>query len=264
MKYRKLQHTRVKVGGTSAKRNSRFRAWHRRLGLFSCLFILLLSLTGILINHAHHIGLDKRGVEIDWLLDFYGIGLPAKINHFTHLPYPLVGIDNQLWLEDRLILESSLPVLGALWYQKQIIAADGKQLYIFDHLGQLLETQGESNGLTPPLLSLSISNEERVLLNTQQGLLLSDHQLLDWQSVDEVVAVNLSPDLPQVQAFDISPKLLTLSRSQHLSWERVILDLHSGRLFGAWAIWLWDLFALALVVLTLSGIWVWQHKKLRR
>jgi hypothetical protein len=209
-------------------------------------------------------GLDKSGVKINWLLDFYGIGLPSKINYFTRLPSPLVGIDNQLWLEDRLILESSLPVLWALWYQKQIIAIDVKQLYIFDNLGQLLETQGSSSGLTPPLSNLSISSDNRVLLHTQQGPLLSDQQLLDWQSADETAPDNSSGDVSIAQALDISPKLLTLSRSQHLSWERVILDLHSGRLFGAWAIWLWDLFALALLILALSGIWMWQHKNLRR
>ena len=221
-------------------------------------------MTGVLINHAHHMGLDKRGVKIDWLLDFYGISLPSKINHFTHLPSPLVGIDNQLWLEDRLILESSLPVLWALWYQKQIIAIDARQLYIFDHLGQLLETQGSSSGLTPPLSNLSISIDNRVLLHTKEGPLRSDQQLLDWQSTDETAPDNPSRYVSIAHALDINPKLLTLSRSEHLSWERVILDMHSGRLFGAWAIWLWDLFALALMLLTLSGIWMWQNKKFRR
>jgi hypothetical protein len=264
VKYHKLQRANSIPSRRSASRNSRYRAWHRRLGLASCLFILLLSLTGILINHAHQIGLDKRGVQLDWLLDFYGIGQPNKINRFALLPSPLIGIDNQLWMEDTFILESSLPLLAALWYQQQIVAIDAKQLYIFDHLGQLLETQNSSSGLTPPLSGLFLTNGSELVLATQSGLLLADKYLLDWRSIDTTDLDKLAPALSIPQTIDLSPQHLTLSRSRHLSWERVVLDLHSGRLFGTWALWLWDLFAVALVVLTLSGLWMWRHKKSKR
>lgn len=217
-----------------------------------------------MINHAHHMGLDKRGVKIEWLLDYYGIGQPGRINNFAVIPSSLVGIDNQLWLDNSLILESALPVQAAIWYQEQIIAIDAKQLYIFNHLGQLLETQNSSSGLTPPLKNLSVTGDNLVLLLTQDGPLIADQLLIDWRSVDLTLTDKQPSHQPDAQATALSPDLVTLSRSKHLSWERVMLDLHSGRLFGDWSIWLWDLFALALVVLTLSGLWMWQHKKFRR
>ena len=168
-----------------------------------------------------------------------------------------------MWLDDKLILESSLPLLAALPYQQQIVAIDATQLYIFDQDGQLLEVQNSSTGLSPPLTDLLLSEDDTLLLNTQNGVLLGDEQLLEWRRVESVVLDNVI-QANSLQSTTLSPAQLTRVRSKHLAWERVILDLHSGRLFGSWAIWLWDLFALALVVLTLSGIWMWQHKKVIR
>ncbi|WP_340679579.1 PepSY-associated TM helix domain-containing protein [Paraglaciecola sp.] len=242
--------------------NHTFRTWHRRLGLATCLLLIVLALSGVLINHAHQMGLDQRGVKISWLLDYYGIGQPRNIMQFSQDPASLIAIDNQLWLDQQFLLESTVPVLAAVWYQQQIIAIDAKQLYIFDRQGQLLETQNDSSGLTPPLVDLSISAKGEPLLSTQHGLLIADEQLLDWQSVDaNDTAVG---DSSMSQATTINPDLLIQARSRHLTWERVILDLHSGRLFGAWALWLWDFVALVILFLSLSGLWMWRHKKFRR
>lgn len=263
MKTHKFHRAPALTGRKTKNNHSRYRSWHRRLGLSTCVLLLLLAVTGILINHAHHLGLDKQGVEVNWLLDYYGIGQPNNIKTFALQPSPLLGIDNQLWLDDKLILESSLPLLAALPYQQQIVAIDATQLYIFDQQGQLLEVQNSSTGLSPPLTDILLNQDEVLLLNTQNGWLLGDEQLLDWRSV-ESDSIDKIMALTPLQTTSLSPAQLTRVRSKHLAWERVILDLHSGRLFGSWAIWLWDLFALALVVLTLSGIWMWQHKKVRR
>jgi hypothetical protein len=49
-----------------------------------------------------------------------------------------------------------------------------------------------------------------------------------------------------------------------LTWERVLLDLHAGRLFGRLGPWLVDAVAIALVALALSGIALWVKQRLRR
>jgi hypothetical protein len=53
-------------------------------------------------------------------------------------------------------------------------------------------------------------------------------------------------------------------QSQFLNWERVILDAHSGRLFGNLGVWFMDIVALMLILLSVSGIYIWlkfTHKK---
>ena len=50
-------------------------------------------------------------------------------------------------------------------------------------------------------------------------------------------------------------------RGHSLSWERVLLDLHSGRLFGRYGTWVMDIAAGLLLVLVMTGIWLWTQRR---
>lgn len=45
--------------------------------------------------------------------------------------------------------------------------------------------------------------------------------------------------------------------------ERVILDLHSGRLLGNYGVYFSDIVALLMVFLAGSGLWLWSMRLLR-
>jgi hypothetical protein len=49
--------------------------------------------------------------------------------------------------------------------------------------------------------------------------------------------------------------------SGDLHWQRVVQDLHSGRFFGSMGVWVVDLSALLLLVLALSGLWMWGVRR---
>ncbi len=46
--------------------------WHRRLGVLAAFFVLVLSATGIVLNHTAELGLDRRFVDWPWLSQAYG------------------------------------------------------------------------------------------------------------------------------------------------------------------------------------------------
>ncbi|MGI2171604.1 PepSY-associated TM helix domain-containing protein [Shewanella sp. MF05960] len=232
------------------------RPWHRRLGLASALFILLLTLTGVAINHSDDLGLDKTGVTQAWLLDYYGIAAPKHVAQFGQTSSALYITDNLLWQNQQMILEAADTLISATYASNMIVAIDAQQLYLFDKQGQLQETQSNSTGLPADLLGLALV-DNRVWLNTANGIYQADEQLIDWQLAS----------LPNgfshwVSAKDeIDKTIINRARSANLSWQRVMLDLHSGRLFGHLTIWLWDLFALALLMVSLSGFWIWLKQK---
>ena len=47
--------------------------WHRYIGLAAALFVIVLTVTGLLLNHTEELGLDSSSVQSDTLLDWYGI-----------------------------------------------------------------------------------------------------------------------------------------------------------------------------------------------
>ena len=46
--------------------------WHRRLGLLAALFVLVVAVTGIVLNHTSGLALDRRFVDWSWLNAVYG------------------------------------------------------------------------------------------------------------------------------------------------------------------------------------------------
>ncbi|WP_351088690.1 PepSY domain-containing protein [Shewanella sp. S1-49-MNA-CIBAN-0167] len=235
------------------------RPWHRRLGLVSALFILLLVLTGVAINHSDDIGLAQTPVTQSWLLDYYGIPAPAHVAQFSALDtsnLPALYItDNLLWQGKQVIFEGSQTLMSASYTANMLVAIDEQQLYLFDTAGHLQETQNSSMGLPTDLLALAVVNS-RVWLNTKAGVYQADEQLIDWQLMEPIKAITWLIPNPRVDA-----EFIQHARSAHLNWQRVMLDLHSGRLFGALTVWLWDLFALALLLVSLSGFWIWYKQK---
>ncbi|WP_336244789.1 PepSY-associated TM helix domain-containing protein [Shewanella sp. SG41-4] len=255
------------VSVTKTSRRNRFRLkilralrpWHRRLGLVSALFILLLVLTGVAINHSDDFGLDQTPVTQSWLLDYYGIPAPTHVAQFSTLDnhnLPALYItDNLLWQNKRVILEGSQTLISAGYAANMLVAIDAQQLYLFDAEGHLQETQSSSTGLPADLLALAVVGD-RVWLKTGSGVYQADKQLIDWLRIEPFKPLSWLMSAPQVNA-----EFIQHARSAHLNWQRVILDLHSGRLFGALTVWLWDLFALALLLVSLSGFWIWYKQK---
>ena len=48
-----------------------------------------------------------------------------------------------------------------------------------------------------------------------------------------------------------------------ISWQRLMQDLHSGRWFGGWGVWMMDIAAVILLLLAVSGLWMWWGKRRR-
>ncbi|NOQ69556.1 MAG: hypothetical protein GQ573_05565, partial [Gammaproteobacteria bacterium] len=47
--------------------------WHRRIGLVALSLVVILVITGIMLNHTESFKLDETYVNNSWLLDWYGI-----------------------------------------------------------------------------------------------------------------------------------------------------------------------------------------------
>lgn len=256
------KHKSQSIQTISYKLARALRPWHRRLGIVSCLFILLLVVTGVAINHSQALQLNQSPVQQAWLLDYYGIATPQHIAQFGSEAQPLFITDNRLWLGREPILEAQSQLISAVFLPNLLIAIDNNQLYLFDSQGHLQETQNSSTGLPKGLEALAVESLpldaahtetiNRVWLKTTSGYYRADESLIDW-----IPEQPLAPLRWVISADPVDADMIQYARSANLNWERVMLDLHSGRLFGAYAVWLWDIFGLALLLVSLSGLWLW-------
>ncbi len=239
-----------------------FWRWHRRVGLTAALIVVLVSISGILLNHTSEIELGKSPVRQPWLLSFYGVGTPETV-HFSLDKRWISGDDNQyLYLDGHQFAYCNGKLIGVAQIDDLLVAACSNELILMTSTGEVVERLGSTYGLPVPLNSIGDCGE-RLCLQSQGTIWTADLQQLVWEaSVESTKSANWS------RASTIPPALHDIIVDEQLgsdlSWERVVQDIHSGRIFGQWGVWAVDLAAVFLLFLSLSGFFLWYQQSRRR
>ncbi|MDX1696691.1 MAG: hypothetical protein R3308_00300, partial [Thiohalobacterales bacterium] len=88
--------TRRHKNKTAARRLRSLYLWHRWIGLTAAAFVIVLALTGLVLNHTTELALDSRHVQSTALLDWYGITAPDDIAVFRAGPVTIASIGRQI------------------------------------------------------------------------------------------------------------------------------------------------------------------------
>lgn len=233
------------------------RRSHRSLGAGALVFIIFMVVTGIIINHSHSLGLDRRHLSASYLLEWYGLAGPEQIASYELGEDWLSIAGSQIFLNDVPVSEISNAV-GAAIYGELLIIAASDELLLLDKSGQLIERQAWQNYGTAPIESIGLLPDGGVVLKSGQDNWQADADFISWNP-----AVN-NPDEPQWSTSSPAPENLgqAIRRQYHgegPSLERVLLDLHSGRFFGPVGVLIYDLLALSLGFLAISGLVLWSR-----
>lgn len=215
-----------------ARRLQWMARWHRRIAVAVMLWLAWLAATGIFVNHAHDWGLDRKP-------------LPAVLQHWVYgiEAGPGVacdGLDAPPGQCNRSFARLETPAGAAL-----LTAHD---IFLFDDSGALIEQLPVSQAGLSRLDAGKVA-EGRVLLRGPEGTVAADR---DW--LEFTLAHDSGPDS--------APAWLTRQQgSESVTWERLVLDLHAARFLGSLAKGFTDLMAALILVLAVSGGWLYRVKK---
>ncbi len=236
-----------------------FWRWHRRVGLSAAVIVVLVSISGILLNHTSELALGKSPVRQAWLLNHYGVALPKLVSYQVGSRW-LSGDDHQyLYLDGQQIAYCSGSLVGSAETEGLLVAACSNELILVTSAGEVVERLGATYGLPTPLTAVGYCGE--ILCVSSKGQNWSaDLQQLEWREIHSPGHWSKVSPLPAL----IRAAVLDAQLGSDLSWERVMQDLHSGRIVGQWGVWLVDLAALFLLFLSLSGFLLWYQQARRR
>lgn len=237
------------------------REWHRKLGIIAAFFIIFLSISGVALNHTTTLSLAHLPIKSTLLLDHYGIAAPKDIRFYQQ---GLLQVTNNIvWLDDKLLLESSTDVVGAGNMSAKIssdttinvfVIASQSHLYLYDEQGEMLDQLGMESGIPEDILALNISNN-RVMVKASSGYYYSDYDLINWQDIQPLIEPKWI--VSEAASSENKQQAALAYRSQFLTLERIILDAHSGRILGLAGVLFMDAVAVLLILLSLSGIYIW-------
>ncbi len=236
--------------------------WHRRLGLFAALLALLLAITGIALNHTSGLGLDQRYLTADWLYSLYGekmADLPAYRAGDQWLSRSGAGT---VFADTRELAPCRGALVGALALEGLLYAACEEELLLATTDGELVEAITSATGL-PGLITGIGTVDNSVALQIAGTWQLADLDRLsfDLPLPEGALIQQLAPGaLPQAIRDGLP------AREAWLTWERLLLDLHSGRLAGTPGVFLVDIAGLMFCLLGVSGVAMWylHHRAGRR
>lgn len=227
--------------------------WHRRLGLVAALFVLLLAVSGIVLNHSSDWGLDRRMVEWPALRLAYGdrgADLPA---YRAGERWVYRAASGKVYLDALEVAPCRGELVGAEPVDGLLAVACTEELLLLTAAGQLVEAASGSTGLPVPLSAIG-SADSAVVLQSGGSWRLAD---LDRMVFDRALTGGTAVRQQTAAGLPAQLRQAIPGQDAWLNWERLLLDLHSGRLFGRAGVWVVDALGILLCVLALSGVAMW-------
>lgn len=234
--------------------------WHRRIGIAASLLIIWLSVTGVLLNHSDQLQLNSKAVGSSLLLTLYGVTPPTLVSYRLNDHWLSHIGGNQIYLDDQELAFCTPPMSGAVMLEHQFVVSCGDGLLLLTKDGDVIERLGAAYGLPLPISALTILDGQ-LLLKTPRGVFIANLDQLIWTPYEKTS--DMSWVSPEIAPPLLSEALLSHATTTHVSWERVMLDLHNGRLAGRLGIWLLDTAAILLILLAVSGLWIWFSRPSR-
>ncbi|MCO6411961.1 MAG: PepSY-associated TM helix domain-containing protein [Thiogranum sp.] len=234
--------------------------WHRYMGVSAAVFVLIIAVTGVLLNHTGDLDLDNRHVRSDWILDWYGIESPERLLSYLAGEYRITLMEDRLYLERSAIDGTWRELYGAARLGDIIVIGIDNVILLVTPAAEIIERLDGADGVPAGIRRIGRSENGVLVLQAGSSLYQADTDLVRWTPWQgDPATVDWSQTDP------VAPQLRTALQRQYrneiLPLERLVLDLHSGRFFGKAGPWVFDIAALLLILLALSGTLIWLKRK---
>jgi len=234
-------------------KHRRFSVLHRSLGLMVALFVVVLAVTGLLLNHTSELGLKQKHLHMPWLNQVYGLHAPACTAAYAVDAHWLSLWDGRVfWDAHALDMPITRQLHGAFMQDGLLAVASAEQLSLFSMQGELVDRIDYPAQRSPSRAGRGV--QAVVLEFTEPPLRLQLNK-----NLTALEAVYVEPNDGVIWARENNlPEPLRASISQYyqgegITLERVVLDVHSGRIAGLFGIYVMDAVAIGMLLLVISG-----------
>lgn len=235
--------------------------WHRYLGISAAFFIIILSISGLLLNHSSELQLVTKSVTNNSVLNWYGITSPEIIRAYSAGDNWISQWDKQLYLNQQKIGTYSSTLLGIVDLKEMLVIAVIGKLILVTPNAEIIEVMDHSNGVPAGIKHISTDSSGYFIASAAHGYYRADADLLNWEAINaypiEWPAQSSLPD-------DLNNKISQQFRQHSINYERLLLDIHSGRFFGKYGVYIMDAAAIILLLLSLSGAFLWLNRILKQ
>ena len=240
---------------------------HRWLGLSATAFLILLSITGILLNYTEFLKLDSTYVRNGFILKLYGMSPSNEATLYESKASKIAYIEESLFFNGKFIAKTSQPV-APLKSEKFHILLTENEIHLISLENELIESIKQKSlpydQLTAVLTTLSETASPSYILISENGNFKADPYWITFDSYEESIQTEAAERLSPTKSDPAYVQSLMQSfQGNGIPLYRVLLDLHSGKLFSVAGQTIMNLTALSILVLITSGLMSWKKRKRR-
>jgi hypothetical protein len=246
------------------------REWHKRAGLFAFFFMGWLGISGILLNEASDLDLNSRRIDWTWLMSIYGLHADPPQSGLGAGGHWLAVAGGSTVLDGKPLSQGIDAPLGFVAGPEP--GQPGKQMLYVARADSIVLLQPDGSRVDelrmPPLpigairrVGAVAAKPGSLAVQGSDTAYLSEDEGESWKPVPATdVQWSVTQPLPQAVRSALTP----FSRPS-VSIQQILVDAHSGRLFGRFGTYFVDAIGLAALLLATSGVWMmWRTSKARR
>jgi len=232
------------------------RSLHRSMGALVALFVMMLAITGMMLNHTSELKLDQRYLTWNWLLEHYGVATVEADAVFLLDQKVISQFDKQVFVDAYPATQVQRPILGGVVLDDLMILATDDALILLSPEGEFIERMSGTAGVPPMIQNIGLFHGEPVI-QTRDGMWRSDFLLDQWERIS---LYGISWSAPQPMPDSVEADLAEYFHGKGITVEQFILDLHNGHIIEWFGVWLLDVFAVLTILISLTGLWMWGRR----
>lgn len=236
----------------------KLRKLHKYIGFTFSLFILHLTITGILLTYPETFKIKDAYLNNYFILKKYNMETYEDVYGLKNTEDQVITIKNNVYINSKFIDKFNEKILSLLYHKNQgkvyILSKSLVGIYIFETFDQEIEIKdiiSIQNIENLNSIGLDLSSKEILFKNDSQYFKIKENKLLDFSPNKSIANIEWS----NVSTVDkeLAKNYLKIHQGEGVSLTRVLTELHNGKFFGSIFTLILFISSLSLVFLTLSS-----------
>ena len=235
----------------------KLRKLHKYLGFTFSIFILHLTVTGILLTYPKTFNIEETYVSNFFILKKYNMETHREVYGLSNEEDEVVIIRNNIYVNRQFVDKFSDEIINVLYQKKKnkiiILSKNTIGIYFFENIDGALEIKdiiSLENTKKIRDLGLNLSGDIIFLKNDSEYFNLNDNYLLEL--VNEKNKNIKWSNISKIDK-DLAKYYLNIHQGKGVSLTRVLTELHNGKFFGSIFTLILFFSSLSLIFLTLSS-----------
>ena len=235
----------------------KLRKLHKYLGFAFSLFILHLTVTGILLTYPKTFNIEEIYISNSFILKKYNMNTHREVYGLSNIKDEVIIIKNNIYLNGKFVDKFSNQIINILYQKKKnrivVLSESTIGIYLLENIDGELEINdiiSFENTNKIQNLGLNLSDEIVFLKNDNEQYKLDNSYSLKLTNKKDK-KINLSE--VSMMNKKLATYYLSIHQGKGVSLTRILTELHNGKFFGSIFTLILFFSSLSLIFLTLSS-----------